>query len=138
MTEFIYNQDAKNVLSILFLQDFHAKYIKLLDKVSYYLSNYDNIIAAGMYESENLTNTIKQDLFSIVYILNSMNLDKESKNVVQKIMLMVNTIANAKIISKKQLQELLESLSKILACTFLHDLIKYVPSVEQRIRGDYD
>jgi len=82
----IYEQGAKNLLTYLFLKNFHEKFTKLLDTISLYLSQYE------MFDTYYLTNThlqvvreIKTNLLSTIYILNSMNLEPTLKSRVQRV-----------------------------------------------------
>jgi hypothetical protein len=135
----IYEQGAKNLLTYLFLKNFHEKFTKLLDTISLYLSQYE------MFETYYITNNqlqmireIKVNLLSTIYILNSMNLEPALRLRVQKIIEKLDEIINKVVLSKNDLQFLLENLSFILANSFLKDISKTVPSATKRIVGDVE
>ena len=135
----VYEQGAKNLLTYLFLKNFHEKFTKLLDTISLYLSQYE------LYETYYITSSqmqmireIKVNLLSTIYILNSMNLEPTLKMRVQKIIEKLDEIINKVVLSKSDLQFLLENLSFILANSFLKDVSKVVPSASKRIIGDVE
>jgi len=135
----IYEQGAKNLLTYLFLKNFHEKFTKLLDTISLYLSQYE------MFETYYITTNqmqmireIKVNLLSTIYILNSMNLEPALRLRVQKIIEKLDEIINKVVLSKNDLQFLLENLSFILANSFLKDISKVVPSASKRIVGDVE
>jgi len=135
----IYEQGAKNLLTYLFLKNFHEKFTKLLDTISLYLSQYE------MFETYYITTNqmqmireIKVNLLSTIYILNSMNLEPALRLRVQKIIEKLDEIINKVVLSKNDLQFLLENLSFILANSFLKDISKVVPSASKRIIGDVE
>ena len=135
----IYEQGAKNLLTYLFLKNFHEKFTKLLDTISLYLSQYEMF---GTYYITNsqlqMVREIKVNLLSTIYILNSMNLDPALKAKVQKIIERLDEMINRVVLSKDDLQFLLENLSFILANSFLRDVSKVVPSASKRIIGDVE
>jgi hypothetical protein len=135
----IYEQGAKNLLTYLFLKNFHEKFTKLLDTISLYLSQYE------MFDTYYLTNThlqivreIKTNLLSTIYILNSMNLEPTLKSRVQRVIEKLDEIINKVVFSKQDLEFLLEHLSYILANSFLRDISKAVPTAIRRIAGDVE
>lgn len=138
--DFIYNVDAKNFLSYLFLKSFHENFDRLIKNVSLYLSNYDEF---GGYFADTkrreIVAQIKSDLLSTIHILNSINLDITAKNQVEKILENLDALISSEYFSKEQLMFLLTNLSKIVASTFLKDLVKYsAPGVERIERGESD
>jgi hypothetical protein len=135
----IYEQGAKNLLTYLFLKNFHEKFTKLLDTISLYLSQYE------MFDTYYLTNAhlqvvreIKTNLLSTIYILNSMNLEPSLKTRVQKVIEKLDEIIGKVVFSKQDLEFLLENLSYILANSFLRDISKAVPTATRRIAGDIE
>jgi len=135
----IYEQGAKNLLTYLFLKNFHEKFTKLLDMISLYLSQYE------MFDTYYLTGThlqvvreIKTNLLSTIYILNSMNLEPSLKSRVQKVIEKLDEIVGKVVFSKQDLEFLLENLSYILANSFLRDISKAVPTATRRIAGDVE
>jgi len=135
----IYEQGAKNLLTYLFLKNFHEKFTKLLDTISLYLSQYE------MFDTYYLTNThlqvvreIKTNLLSTIYILNSMNLEPTLKSRVQRVIEKLDEIISKVVFSKQDLEFLLEHLSYILANSFLRDISKAVPTATRRIAGDVE
>jgi hypothetical protein len=135
----IYEQGAKNLLTYLFLKNFHEKFTKLLDTISLYLSQYE------MFDTYYLTNThlqivreIKTNLLSTIYILNSMNLEPTLKSRVQRVIEKLDEIISKVVFSKQDLEFLLEHLSYILANSFLRDISKAVPTATRRIVGDVE
>jgi hypothetical protein len=135
----IYEQGAKNLLTYLFLKNFHEKFTKLLDTISLYLSQYE------MFDTYYLTNAhlqvvreIKTNLLSTIYILNSMNLEPTLKSRVQRVIEKLDEIISKVVFSKQDLEFLLEHLSYILANSFLRDISKAVPTATRRIVGDVE
>jgi len=135
----IYEQGAKNLLTYLFLKNFHEKFTKLLDTISLYLSQYE------MFDTYYLTNAhlqivreIKTNLLSTIYILNSMNLEPTLKSRVQRVIEKLDEIIGKVVFSKQDLEFLLEHLSYILANSFLRDVSKAVPTATRRIVGDVE
>jgi len=135
----IYEQGAKNLLTYLFLKNFHEKFTRLLDTISLYLSQYE------MFDTYYLTNAhlqivreIKINLLSTIYILNSMNLEPSLKTRVQKVIEKLDEIVGKVVFSKQDLEFLLENLSYILANSFLKDVSKTVPTATRRIAGDIE
>lgn len=135
----IYEQGAKNLLTYLFLKNFHEKFTRLLDTISLYLSQYELYNTYYITTSQmQMIREIKMNLLSTIYILNSMNLDPSLKLRVDKIIKRLDDIINKVIFSKEDLQFLLENLSFILANSFLKDVTRAVPSAIKRIFGDVE
>lgn len=136
---FVYSQDAKNILAYLFLKEFHERFMRTIDRISTYLSEYEKYSSPfSVSDRAEMVRAIKQDLLSVVYVLNSIKLDPGSSYKVKKLVSNLDKIMNAIVFSQEQLEELLEILSEIVAKSFLKDLIKYVPKVEERMKGDFD
>lgn len=137
--EFVYAQEAKNILAYLFLKDFHERFSRTIDRISNYLSNYDKYNSYfGTIGREEITQQIKQDLLSVIYILNSINLSPDVRAKVRRLVNGIDDIIRAEILTKEQLKDLLSLLGQVIAISFLKDLVKYVPPLEERMRGDYD
>jgi len=135
----IYEQGAKNLLTYLFLKNFHEKFTKLLDMISLYLSQYEMFDTYYLTASHlQIVREIKTNLLSTIYILNSMNLEPALKERVQNIISKINEIIQKIVFSRKDLEFLLENLSYILANSFLRDISRAVPTATRRIVGDVE
>lgn len=137
--EFVYAQEAKNILAYLFLKDFHERFARCINEISSYLSEYNKYNSFfGSAEREAKIKEIKESLLSVVYVLNSIRLDPESSREVRNLINSIDDILNSTILTKDQLKTLLKILGKIVALSFLKDLVKYVPPVSERVKGDFD
>lgn len=136
--DFLYNQQAKEILTYLFLKDFHDRFMRVVDKISMYLADYDTYNTYFGKVREAIIREIKQDLLSVIYVLNSINFSPEVKAKLARLTSNIDKIIHADILEKEQLKELLKILGEIIAFTFLRDIIKYVPPLTQRIKGDFD
>lgn len=137
--EFVYAQEAKNILAYLFLKDFHSRFTRAIDEISSYLSEYDKYNSFfGSMEREMKVKSIKESLLSLIYVLNSIKLDPESAKEVRYLINSIDDILSSTVLTREQLKTLLRVLGKIIALSFLKDLVKYVPPVSERVRGDFD
>jgi len=135
----IYEQGAKNLLTYLFLKNFHEKFTRLLDTISLYLSQYEMFntfyLSSGHIQ---MVREIKTNLLSTIYILHSMNLESSLKHRVENVISKMDEIIQKVVFDKKDLEFLLENLSYILANSFLKDISKAVPTAQRRIIGDME
>ncbi|MEM4878220.1 MAG: hypothetical protein QW616_05685 [Thermoplasmata archaeon] len=134
----IYKQDLRETLQQYFIFWFFETYKDLIDSISLYKAEYNNI-AHSFYTSSlssEFIKSLRKKCYLVLSILKSLDFDSETKKLIEETNELVNKyISNSyRDIPLEVVNTLLDNFSKILSRTFLKGLATKIPTPEERLK----